>query len=181
MIPRLQKKYQEEVVKKIQEKFGVKNVMAVPRLEKIVINMGVGEAIADMKVLENAMKELGAITGQKPLMTRTKKAISNFKLREDAPIGCKVSLRRMRMFEFLDRLVNFSLPRIRDFNGVSKNSFDKQGNYTLGVQEHTIFPEIDTGKLQHVHGMDITFVFNKGPKEQTQEVLTLLGMPFSKR
>ncbi|OGX36924.1 MAG: 50S ribosomal protein L5 [Omnitrophica WOR_2 bacterium RIFCSPLOWO2_12_FULL_50_9] len=181
MIARLQKQYREETVPKIKEKFGITSCMAVPRLEKIVVSMGVGKAIADAKILESAMKDLTIIAGQQPVMTRAKKAISNFKLKEGAPIGCKVTLRRTKMFEFMDRFVNIGLPRIRDFNGVSAKSFDKQGNFTVGISEQAIFPEIDTGKLQHTQGMDITFVFNKGPKEQTMEVLRLLGMPFAKR
>lgn len=181
MITNLQKKYNEEVVPKVQEKFNIKNRMAVPSLTKIVVNMGVGDAIGDMKILDSAVADLTAITGQKPIVTKAKKAISNFKLRENLPIGCKVTLRRAKMFEFLDRLLNATLPRIRDFNGVSKKSFDRQGNYSLGIEEQAIFPEIDSGKISHVQGMDITIVFNKGPKEQTAEVLDLLGMPFRKR
>ena len=181
MIANLQKKYKEEVIPKVQEKFNIKNGMAVPSLTKIVVNMGVGDAIGDMKILDSAVEDLTAITGQKPIVTRAKKAISNFKLRENLPIGCKVTLRRAKMFEFLDRLLNTTLPRIRDFNGVSKKSFDRQGNYSIGIEEQAIFPEIDSGKISHVQGMDITFVFNKGPKEQTAEVLGLLGMPFQKK
>ena len=181
MAPRLQKKYEEEVIPKIQEKFGVKNRMAVPRLNKIVVNMGVGGAIGDMKLLDSAVVDLTTITGQKPIITKAKKAVSNFKLRGGMSIGCKVTLRRNRMYEFLDRLVNVTLPRIRDFNGVSLKSFDKQGNYSIGIDEQAIFPEIDPGKITYVQGMDISFVFNKGPKEQTQEVLSLLGMPFRKK
>ncbi len=181
MAPNLQKKYREECVPKMKEKFGIKSSMAVPRLEKIVINMGVGEAIADAKILDGAAKDLSMITGQKPVITRSKEAISNFKLREKAPIGCKVTLRQARMYEFLDRLTNIAIPRIRDFNGVSKKSFDRQGNYTFGIVDQSIFPEIETGKIGHTQGMDITFVFNKGPQEQTKELLTLLGMPFTKK
>ena len=181
MAPRLLKKYREEVPKVMKDKFGVDNVMAIPRLEKIVINMGVGKSIGDPKIMESAVNDLTTITGQKPIITKSKEAISNFKLRENAPIGCKVTLRRQRMYEFLDRLVNFSLPRIRDFNGVSRKSFDQSGNYSLGLSEQTIFPEIEIGRIIHVQGMDITFVFDKGPKEMTMEVLTVLGMPFSKK
>ena len=181
MSPRLQKKYKDEVIPKIQEKFGIKNRMAVPCLDKIVVNMGVGRAIGDMKILDSAVADLTAITGQKPAVKKSKKAISNFKLRAGMPIGCKVTLRRTKMYEFLDRLVNVTLPRIRDFNGVSRKSFDKQGNYSIGLEEQAIFPEIDPGRVTHVHGMDITFVFNKGPKDQTLELLSLLGMPFRKR
>ncbi|MBP9854522.1 MAG: 50S ribosomal protein L5 [Candidatus Omnitrophica bacterium] len=177
---RLFEQYKAEHVKALQKKFGIKNTMDVPKLEKIVINMGVGEAISDMKILDNAVLDLTRIAGQKPIITRSKKAISNFKLREDLPIGCKVTLRRAAMYEFMDRLINFSIPRIRDFNGVSRKSFDKQGNYTMGITDQSIFPEVDTGRLQHQHGMDITFVFNKGPKEHTLELLSLFGMPFTK-
>ena len=181
MEPRLAKKYQEEILGQVQQTFGVKNRMSIPRLEKIVINMGVGQAISDMKVLDAAVQVLSTVTGQKPLITKAKLAVSNFKLRKGMPIGCKVTLRKRKMYEFLDRLVNVCLPRIRDFNGVSQKSFDRQGNYTLGITDQAIFPEIDPGKITHTQGMDVTFVFNKGPKEQTFEVLKLLGMPFSKK
>jgi len=177
----LKKKYNEEIVPKIKEKFGVKNTMAVPKFEKIVVNMGVGKAITDMKALESAVKDLATITGQKPIIIKSKKAVSNFKLREDVPIACKVTLRRDTMYEFFERLVNVCLPRIRDFNGVSRNSFDKQGNYTFGISDQSIFPEIDPGRIQYTQGMDISIVFNKGPQEQTLEVLSLMGMPFSKK
>ena len=181
MIPNLQKKYREECIPKMKEKFGVKSPMAIPCLEKIVINMGVGDAIADVKILDSAMKDLATITGQKPLIRRSREAISNFKLKENAPIGCKVTLRGARMYEFMDRLANIAIPRIRDFNGISRKSFDKQGNYTFGITDQSIFPEIDTGRIAHTQGMDITFVFNKGPQIQTMELLTLLGMPFTKK
>ncbi|MGE0269041.1 MAG: 50S ribosomal protein L5 [Candidatus Omnitrophota bacterium] len=177
---RLFEQYKTKHIKALQEKFGIKNTMDVPKLEKIVINMGVGAAIGDMKILDNAVLDLAKIAGQKPIITRSKKAISNFKLREDMPIGCKVTLRRNTMYEFMDRLINFCMPRIRDFNGVSRKSFDKQGNYTVGISDQSIFPEIDTGRLQYQQGMDITFVFNKGPKEHTLELLSLFGMPFTK-
>ncbi len=181
MIPRLQKRYKEEIIPKMKEKFGIKNSFAVPRITKVVINMGVGEAIQDIKVLDSAMENLATITGQKPVIRRARIAVSNFKLRIGMPVGCKVTLRRERMYEFLDRLMNVALPRIRDFNGVSRKSFDKQGNYSLGITDQTIFPEVDAGRIQYTHGMDITIVFNKGPKEQTFEVLSLLGMPFTKK
>ncbi len=181
MTARLQKKYIDEIIPKMQEKFGINNSMAVPHLDKIVLNMGVGRAIGDMKLLDSAVADLTTITGQKPIITKAKKAISNFKLREGLPIGCKVTLRRIRMYEFFDRLVNVTLPRIRDFNGVSLKSFDKQGNYSIGLDEQAIFPEIDPGKITNVQGLDITFVFNKGPKDQTFELLSLLGMPFRKK
>lgn len=181
MVPRLLEKYRKEVAVEVQKKFGIDNVMAVPRLEKIVVNMGVGEAIGDIKLLEHSAKDLALITGQKPTITRAKKAISNFKLRENLPIGCKVTLRRYRMYEFLDRLLNITLPRIRDFNGVSKKAFDRAGNYTLGISDQSIFPEIDIAARDHrTQGMDISFVFKNGSKDQTFEVLRLLGMPFTK-
>jgi large subunit ribosomal protein L5 len=143
--------------------------------------MGVGKAMTDIKILDSAVKDLETITGQKPITTRAREAISNFKLRENAPIGCKVTLRRARMFEFMDRLVNVTLPRIRDFNGVSRKGFDAQGNYSLGINDQSIFPEIDPGRIVHTQGMNIAFVFDKGTKEQTMELLTLLGMPFTKK
>lgn len=180
MSARLQKRFNDEVIPKVKDRFGIKNSLAVPKLNKIVINMGIGKAIGDPKILESAVKDLTTITGQKPIITRAREAISNFKLRENAQIGAKVTLRGQRMYEFLDRLVNVALPRIRDFNGVSRKSFDGQGNYALGLSEQTIFPEIDTGRLGHSQGMDIIFVFNKGPKEHTEEVLAQLGMPFTK-
>jgi large subunit ribosomal protein L5 len=167
-------------VSQLQEKFGIKNPMAVPYLEKVIINMGVGEAIHDMKIMDGALKELTIISGQKPIIRRSKVAISNFKLRSQMPVGCKVTLRRNKMYEFVDRFVNVSLPRIRDFNGVSRKSFDGQGNYSIGIADQVIFPEIDSGNLPRTQGMDISFVFNKGPQEQTEELLRLLGMPFRK-
>lgn len=177
---RLKEIYKNEYVKSIQDQFSIKNVMDVPELQKIVINMGVGAAIGDMKILDSAVEDMTKIAGQKPIITRSKNAISNFKLREDMPIGCKVTLRRNTMYEFMDRLINICLPRIRDFNGVSRKAFDRQGNYTLGISDQSIFPEIDTGKIKYQQGMDITFVFNKGPKERTLALLTLFGMPFTK-
>ena len=180
-MPRLQKTYKEVCVPQMKQKFGIKNDFAISRLDKIVINMGVGKSIADIKILDSAVKDLEAISGQKAVKTRAKKAISNFKLREDLPIGCKVTLRRARMYEFLDRFISIVLPRIRDFNGVSRKAFDKQGNYTLGINDQSIFPEIETGKLQNVQGMDITIVFKQGNPEQNLELLTLLGMPFTKK
>ncbi|HLD87883.1 MAG TPA: 50S ribosomal protein L5 [Candidatus Omnitrophota bacterium] len=182
MIPRLQDKYRKEVIPVMQKKFGIKNPMAVPHIEKIVVNMGVGEAIADVKILDRAAVDLATITGQKPTVRRSKKAISNFKLREDLPVGCKVTLRRGRMYEFMDRLVNVSLPRIRDFNGFSRKAFDRGGNYTLGISDQSIFPEIDAGARDHrVQGMDITFVIKGGDQERNLELLQLLGMPFTKQ
>ncbi len=181
MSARLKIKYENEIIPKIQEKFGIKNRNAVTKLEKIVINMGVGKAISDMKLMDSAVKDLTTISGQKPSIRRSRIAVSNFKLRENLPIGCKVTLRRTKMYEFLDRLVNATLPRIKDFNGMSRKSFDKQGNYSLGLEDQSIFPEIDTGRITHTQGMDITFVFKNGSKEQSLEVLELLGMPFRKK
>ena len=180
MTPRLFEKYNKEIIPAMGEKFGIKNPMAVPQLEKIVVNMGVGEATVDVKIMDQAAGDLAAITGQKPLIRKSKIAISNFKLKIGVPVGCKVTLRRRKMYEFMDRLVNIALPRIRDFNGVSKKSFDNKGNYTLGLREQTIFPEIELDKIHHAQGMDISFVFNHGPQEHTYEVLRLFGMPFAK-
>ena len=154
--------------------------MAIPKLQKIVVNMGVGEAIQDIKLLETAQRVLETISGQKTMVCRSKLAISNFKLRKGLPIGCKVTLRREKMYEFLDRFVNICLPRIRDFNGVSRNSFDRQGNYSVGISDQSIFPEIETGAIQRAQGMDVTMVFDGGSKEINFELLRLLGMPFAK-
>jgi large subunit ribosomal protein L5 len=179
--PELQEKYLKEVVPAMEEKFGIKNIMAVPHIEKIVVNMGVGESRDDIKFLEQAADDLAAITGQKPTIRRAKKAISNFHLKEGLPVGCKVTLRRARMYEFLDKLVNVVLPRIRDFNGVSRKAFDKDGNYTLGLSEQSIFPEIDpTRRDFRAQGMDITLVVKGGNVEKNMEFLRLMGMPFTK-
>lgn len=180
MIPRLQEKYNNEIAGQVMQKFGIKNRIASPRLDKIVINMGVGEGIQDIKILEKSMDELALITGQKPIIRRAKKAISNFKIRQGHAVGCKVTLRRKIMYEFLDRLVNIALPRIRDFRGVSADSFDRAGNYTLGLTDQSIFPEIDYDRVTRTQGMDITFVIkNAKTKEQSQELLRLFGMPFA--
>lgn len=179
MTPRLLEKYRNEIIPKMMEAFSFKNRLAVPRLEKIVVNMGVGEALQDIKILEKAMEELGQITGQKPILRRAKKAIANFKIRKGLPIGCKVTLRRTIMYEFLDRLISIALPRIRDFRGISPDSFDEAGNYTLGITEQSIFPEIDYDKVSRMQGMDITLVIkNVKSKEQARELLKLFGMPF---
>ena len=179
MTPRLLEKYRNEIIPKMMEAFSFKNRLAVPRLEKIVVNMGVGEALQDIKILEKAMEELGQITGQKPILRRAKKAIANFKIRKGLPIGCKVTLRRTIMYEFLDRLISIALPRIRDFRGISPDSFDEAGNYTLGITEQSIFPEIDYDKVNRMQGMDITLVIkNVKSKEQARELLKLFGMPF---
>ncbi|KPK99114.1 MAG: 50S ribosomal protein L5 [Omnitrophica WOR_2 bacterium SM23_72] len=179
MKPRLQEKYIDTIVPHLMQTFNLKNKMEAPRLEKIVVNMGVGEAISDIKILEKAMQEMALITGQKPIIRRAKKAISNFKIRKGLPVGCKVTLRRAMMYEFLDRLLNVALPRIRDFRGVSENSFDEVGNYSLGVNEQTIFPEIEYDKIARTQGMDITFcIKNAKDKDQAKELLKSFGMPF---
>jgi len=172
--------YKKEIVPKLIEKFEYENIMAVPRLQKIVLNAGVGEAINDAKLLDNVAQNMAAITGQKPIRTRAKKSISNFKLREGMEIGCKVTLRRKIMFEFLDRLINLALPRTRDFQGIPDKSFDGRGNYTFGIKEHTIFPEIDVDKVSKIHGLDITFVTSAETDEEALTLLKLFGMPFKK-
>ena len=177
---RLKEKYQQEIVPALMGKFNYKSVMQAPKLEKIVINMGVGDAVANAKALDNAVEELGQITGQKPVVTRAKKSIAGFRLREGMPIGAKVTLRGERMYEFLDKLVSVSLPRVRDFRGVSKKSFDGRGNYTLGVKEQLIFPEIDYDKVSKVRGMDIVIVTTANTDEEARELLTSFGMPFQK-
>ena len=181
VVPRLKKLYQEDIVPEMMKKFNYKNVMQVPRLVKIVINMGVGQATQDPKLLEMAMKELAKITGQQPIIRRAKKSISNFKLRAGMAIGCKVTLRRERMYEFLDRLINAAIPRIRDFRGLSDKSFDGRGNYTLGIREHVIFPEINVDEVERIFGMDITIVTTAKTDEEAYELLRLFGMPFRKR
>ncbi|HOX54728.1 MAG: 50S ribosomal protein L5 [Candidatus Omnitrophica bacterium] len=180
MKPRLVEKYNNEIIPKMMESFKYKNKLQVPRLVKIVVNMGVGEAIQDIKIMDQAMDELATITGQRPTLRRAKKAISNFKIREGLPVGCKVTLRRNMMYEFLDRLVNVALPRIRDFGGVPPDSFDQGGNYSLGLSEQTIFPEIETDKTPRVQGMDITIVTTAKNKEESKELLRLFGLPFRK-
>ena len=177
---RLQEQYKNEVVKSLMEKFNYDSVMQVPAIEKIVINMGVGDAVSNTKVLDDAVAELTAIAGQKPVVTKAKKSIAGFKLREGMPIGCKVTLRGEKMYEFLDKLVSISLPRVRDFRGVSKNAFDGRGNYTLGIREQIIFPEIDFDKVNKVRGMDIVIVTTATTDEESRELLTQLGMPFHK-
>ncbi|MCU0652020.1 MAG: 50S ribosomal protein L5 [Candidatus Omnitrophica bacterium] len=179
MSVRLLEKYRLEIIPKMMEKFSLKNRFAVPHLDKIVVNMGVGEAIGDIKILDKAMEELSMITGQKPIMRRAKKAIANFKIRQGLPIGCKVTLRRVMMYEFMDRLINVAMPRIRDFRGIPDNSFDKAGNYTMGLPEQTIFPEIEYDRITRAQGMDITFVIkNAKNTAQARELLRLFGMPF---
>ena len=177
---RLRQKYENEVKNQMVEKFGYKSVMQIPTIDKIVINMGIGDAVSNSKVLDEAVTELALITGQKPVITRAKKSIAGFRLREGMPIGCKVTLRGERMYDFLDKLVSVSLPRVRDFRGVSKKSFDGRGNYTLGVKEQLIFPEIDFDKVNKVRGMDIVVVTTANTDEEARELLTQLGMPFQK-
>ena len=179
--PRLFIQYKNEMVAALMKKFQYTSVMQVPKLEKIAINIGVGGATQDPKLLENAAKELELITGQRVAITRSRRSISNFKLRENMPIGCRVTLRRARMYEFLDRLISVALPRVRDFRGVSDKSFDGRGNYTLGIKEQIIFPEIDVDKVSRITGMDITFVTTARTDLEAYELLRLLGMPFVKR
>lgn len=176
--PRMLAMYNETIQAQLMERFGYKNVMQAPRIQKIVINMGLGEAVSNPKIIDSAVIELGAITGQKPVVTRAKKSIATFKLREGMPIGCRVTLRRDRMWEFLDRLITLSLPRVRDFRGVSGKAFDGAGNYTLGLKEQIVFPEIDFDKVDKVKGMNITVVTTAGTNEEAKELLKALGMPF---
>lgn len=179
MTPRLQEKYEKEVVQAMIEKFGYKNVMEVPKLEKIVINMGVGEAKDNQKVLESAVSDLTIIAGQKPILTRSKKSVANFKIRENMALGCKVTLRKAKMYEFADKLMSIALPRVRDFQGVSSKSFDGRGNYSIGIKEQLIFPEIEYDKIDKVRGMDIIFVTSANTDEEARELLRFLGMPFA--
>ncbi|MFO0870166.1 MAG: 50S ribosomal protein L5 [Pirellulales bacterium] len=178
MKPRLQERYETEVRGALAEKFGLKNPLAVPRLLKIVVNMGVGAATQDKKFLETSVEAMGQITGQKPVVTHSRKAIAGFKLREGMAIGCKVTLRRQRMYEFLDRLVSLALPRVRDFRGVSRKAFDGHGNYSLGLAEQLVFPELNPDKFTRVQGMNIAFVTSAKNDEQARELLRLLGLPF---
>ena len=180
MPARLKDVYTKEVRKKIQEQFGIKNAMAIPKVEKVVLNMGMGDAIQNSKVLDAAVDELGQITGQKPVVTKAKKSIASFKLREGMSIGTRVTLRGDKMYEFLDRLINIALPRVRDFRGVPTRSFDGRGNYTLGIRDHLIFPEIDAGKVDKSKGMNITIVTTAKNDEQARFLLRELGMPFGK-
>lgn len=177
---RLKERLVKEISPALVSKFNYKSVMQVPKVEKIVVNMGVGDAVANAKALDNAVEELAMITGQKPVITRAKKSIAGFRLREGMPIGAKVTLRGERMYEFLDKLISVSLPRVRDFRGISKKAFDGRGNYTLGVKEQLIFPEIDYDKVSKVRGMDIVIVTTANTDEESRELLALLGMPFKK-
>ncbi|AEM79591.1 LSU ribosomal protein L5P [Thermoanaerobacter thermohydrosulfuricus] len=177
---RLREKYEKEVVPALMERFGYKNIMQVPKVEKVVINIGVGEAKENPKALEAAVNDLTMIAGQKPVITRAKRSIANFKIRKGMPIGVKVTLRGERMYEFMDKLFNIALPRVRDFKGVSPNSFDGRGNYALGIKEQLIFPEIDYDKIDKIRGMDIIIVTTAKTDEEAKGLLELLGMPFAK-
>ena len=177
---RLREQYENEIKDAMIKKFGYKNPMEVPKLDKIVVNMGVGEAKENAKILEAAVKDMEAITGQKAVTTKAKNAIANFKIRENMPIGCKVTLRGEKMYEFADRLINLALPRVRDFRGVNPNAFDGRGNYALGIKEQIIFPEIEYDKVDKVRGMDIIFVTTAKTDEEARELLTLFNMPFAK-
>jgi len=180
MAARLKETYTKEVRKKLQDQFGIENPMAVPKIEKVVLNMGVGEAISNIKILDTAVEELATITGQKPVVTKAKKSIASFKLREGQSIGTRVTLRGEKMYEFLDRLINVALPRVRDFRGVPSKSFDGRGNYTLGIRDHVIFPEIDVAKVDKNKGMNITIVTTAKNDEQARFLLRELGMPFGR-
>ena len=175
---RMQDAYRKDVVPKLREKFGYRNVMQVPRLSKVIVNMGLGDAIENIKVIDAAAEEIGVITGQKPVVTKARKSIANFKLREGVPIGVMVTLRRDRMYHFLDKLIAIALPRVRDFKGVSPKGFDGRGNYTLGVREQIIFPEVNYDKIDKIRGMNVTIVTTARTDEEGLELLRLLGMPF---
>lgn len=178
---RLKKRYREEIVPVLMKEFGYDNIMAVPRIEKVVVNMGLGEAIQNPKLLDVASQELAAITGQKPVIRRARKSIAAFKLREGMPIGVMCTLRGDRMYEFLDRMMNIAMPRVRDFRGVSPRSFDGRGNYTVGFQDQLIFPEIEIGKTEHLHGMNVTIVTTARTDAEARFLLEKLGMPFARR
>ena len=177
---RLKEVYRNEIAGAMQKKFGYKNVMQIPKLDKIVINMGVGEAKENAKALESACKDMEIISGQKPVITKAKKSVANFKIREGVAIGCKVTLRGDKMYEFADRLINLALPRVRDFHGVNPNAFDGRGNYAVGIKEQLIFPEIEYDKVDKVRGMDVIFVTTAKTDEEARELLRLFGMPFAK-
>ncbi len=177
---RLREMYDNEIAAKMKEKFGYTNPMQIPKLSKIVINMGVGEAKENVKVLESAVRDMEIIAGQKAVITKSKKSIANFKIRENMPIGCKVTLRGEKMYEFADRLINLALPRVRDFRGVNPNAFDGRGNYSLGIKEQLIFPEIEYDKVDKVRGMDVVFVTTANTDEEARYLLTLFNMPFAK-
>lgn len=177
---RLQETYKDEIVPALMKKFGYKNIMEVPKLDKIVVNMGVGEAKENAKLLDSAVADMEKITGQKAVITKAKKSVANFKIREGMPIGCKVTLRGEKMYEFADRLINLALPRVRDFRGVNANAFDGRGNYSLGIKEQLIFPEIEYDKIDKTRGMDVCFVTTAKTDEEARELLTLFNMPFEK-
>ena len=177
----LQKFYEDELVPQLMKKFNYKNPMQAPRLKKIVVNMGVGKGAEDIKIVEQAQNELSTITGQRAVITRAKKAVSNFKIREKSPVGCRVTLRRRIMYEFMERLTRVALPRVRDFRGLNPRGFDEAGNYTCGIHEQNIFPEIETDKVTRTQGMDITFVIRSRSKNESYELLALLGVPFRQR
>ena len=179
-IPRMLEMYRKELVPELSRQFGYKSAMAVPRLRKIIVNMGVGEAKENIKILDEAAAELGMIAGQKPSITRAKKSIANFKIRAGMPVGCRVTLRRARMYEFLDRLVSIALPRVRDFRGVPDKAFDGRGNYTLGITDQLIFPEVASGKIEKIMGMNITIVTTARTDAESRALLQGLGMPFQK-
>lgn len=178
MTPRLKEKYKNEIVPAMMKEFSYKNIMQVPKIQKVVLNVGLGEAIQNIKLLEAAQKELGKITGQKAVITKAKKSIATFKLREGMPIGCKVTLRGDTMYEFLDRLISIALPSIRDFRGISGKSFDGRGNYALGIREQFIFPEIDYDKVEMVHGLDVIMCTSAGTDKESKALLRMLGIPF---
>jgi len=180
-VARLKEKYNNEVKKALMEKFQYNSIMQVPKLEKIVLNMGLGDCKDNRKALELAVKELETIAGQKPVITKARKSIANFKVREGMPVGAKVTLRGERMYEFLDRIINIALPRVRDFRGINPNSFDGRGNYSIGVKEQLIFPEINYDNVEKIRGMDIIFVTTSKTDEEARELLKLMGMPFSKQ
>ena len=181
MTPRLLEHYRKVIIPALSKKFGYKNAMQAPMFQKIVLNMGVGVGSQDIKFVEQAMADMAAIAGQKPVITRAKKAIANFKIRKGLPIGCKVTLRGNRLYEFLDRFLNMALPRIRDFRGTSPDSFDEKGNYSIGIKEVSIFPEIDVDKVQKIQGMDIIMNIKSRSKEESHELLKLFGMPFANK
>lgn len=180
MAVRLKERYQKEITPSLMKKFEYRTPMEVPKIEKVVINMGVGEAVQNPKILDSAVEDLTIISGQKPVVTRAKKSIAGFKLREDMPIGCKVTLRGARMYDFLDKLINVALPRVRDFRGISPKAFDGRGNYTLGLKEQLVFPEIEYDKVDKVRGMDVVIVTTADTDEEARELLTQMGMPFRK-
>jgi large subunit ribosomal protein L5 len=179
-VPRLKQRYRDEIVPRLQKEFGIDNVMAVPRIDKVVLNMGVGEAIQNIKVLDDAVDELGAIAGQRPTVTRAHKSIANFKLRAGMPIGTRVTLRGDRMWTFLDRMLSVALPRVRDFRGVPTKSFDGRGNYTMGIRDHLVFPEVDYSKVERSKGLNVTIVTTAGNDERALFLLRELGMPFAR-